>query len=122
LQGVNSKGLEGLTAMLARQREIMARIADEKSELRPYLDQWEKLDSESRSRLRRGRPGEILDALEAVAKGIHARHEAMFGGDGTVPGDAGAAPAAGTAAKDAPGEASGAPDLSQVINIYRSLQ
>jgi hypothetical protein len=103
---VKSQGLEGLAAMLARQNEIMAAIAREKGELKPYLDQWEGLPAPERARLRAGRPGEILDALEGVAKGIQARHQAMFGDDGSAP-----------AAQEEPPR-----DLSQMINLYRGLQ
>jgi hypothetical protein len=104
---VKSQGLEGLAAMLARQQEIMAAIAREKAELRPYLDQWEGLPAAERARLRSGRPGEILDALEAVARGIQARHQAMFGDDGSAAAKAGEEPPR---------------DLSQMINLYRGLQ
>lgn len=108
LEGVKSQGLEGLAAMLARQQEIMAAIAREKGELRPYLDQWEGLATDERARLRAGRPGEILDSLEQVANGIQSRHQAMFGADDTTAGKA--------AQDDAPR------DLSQTINLYRGLQ
>jgi len=108
LESVKSKGLEGLEALLARQGEIMAAIAREKGELKPYLDQWEGLPAPERARLRAGRPGEILDALEGVAKGIQARHQAMFGDDGSAP---------SSAAKEEPPR-----DLSQMINLYRGLQ
>ena len=107
LEGVKSQGLEGLAAMLARQQEIMAAIAREKGDLKPYLDQWEALPAQERALLRAGRPGEILDALEAVAKGIQARHQAMFGGDD----------GAGGKGKEEPPR-----DLSQTINLYRGLQ
>src|SRR4051812_29492532 len=106
LESVKSQGLEGLEAMLTRQSEIMDAIAREKGELKPYLDQWERLPSPERARLRAGRPGEILDALEGVAKGIQARHQAMFGDDGSAP-----------AAKEDPPR-----DLSQMINLSRGLQ
>ena len=82
-------------------------IAREKGELKPYLDQWEGLPAAERARLRAGRPGEILDALEAVAHGIQARHQAMFGDDG----------ASAKPAKEEPPQ-----DLSQMINLYRGLQ
>lgn len=108
LEGVKSQGLEGLAAMLARQQEIMAAIAREKGELKPYLDQWEGLPAGERAKLRAGRPGEILDALEQVAKGIQARHQAMFGGDDA----SGAKPATEEPPRD----------LSQTINLYRGLQ
>jgi hypothetical protein len=109
LEGVKAQGLEGLASMLARQQEIMAAIAREKGELKPYLDHWDMLPPEGRARLRMGRPGEILDALEAVARGIQARHQAMFGDDGS-----GASAAKG---KEEPPR-----DLSQMINLYRGLQ
>jgi hypothetical protein len=107
LEGVKTQGLEGLTAMLARQSEIMDAIAREKDEIKPYLDRWEGLPAPERARLRAGRPGEILDALEAVAKGIQARHQAMFGDDGS---------AAQPKQEEPPR------DLSQMINLYRGLQ
>jgi hypothetical protein len=108
LESVKSQGLEGLEAMLVRQGEIMAAIAREKGDLKPYLDQWEGLPAPERARLRAGRPGEILDALEGVAKGIQARHQAMFGDDGSAP---------ASAANVEPPR-----DLSQMINLYRGLQ
>jgi hypothetical protein len=122
LEGVKSQGLEGLTAMMTRQQEILAAIAREKGELRPYLDQWEALQSGERARLRAGRPGEIMEALETVAQAIQARHQEMFGADdpasGGKPGQVGAAAGAGSQG----GEAAKEPDLSQRINIYRGLQ
>ncbi|MEO7424907.1 MAG: hypothetical protein ABI036_06960 [Fibrobacteria bacterium] len=126
LEGMKSNGLEGLAAMLARQQDVMSAIALEKSGLRPYLDQWEGLQSEMRAQLRAGRPGEILQALETVAQGIQARHAEMFGademsglGNRSAPSAAGGAkPADGGIAKDPPS----APDLSQMINIYRAMQ
>lgn len=108
LEGVKSRGLEGLDSLLARQRDIMDAIAREKAELRPYLDQWEGLPAEERARLRAGRPGEILDGLESVARAIQERHQAMFGDDGSGT----ARPAAEPAPRD----------LSQTINLYRGLQ
>lgn len=93
--------------MLVRQSEIMDAIAREKGEIKPYLDRWEGLAAPERARLRAGRPGEILDALETVAKGIQARHQAMFGDDGS-------------AAK--PSQEEPPRDLSQMINLYRGLQ
>ncbi|MDB5051123.1 MAG: hypothetical protein JWO30_4194 [Fibrobacteres bacterium] len=116
LEGVKSQGLEGLTAMLARQQEILAAIAKEKGELRPFLDQWEGLQPEARAGLRAGRPGEILEALETVAQGIQARHQAMFGAE-----DAGAQAAPGQGGQPQQ-PAAKEPDLSQMINIYRSMQ
>lgn len=126
LQGMKNQGLDGLAAMLARQQEILAAIGKEKGGLRPFLDQWEGLPAAERARLRAGRPGEILDALETVAQAIHARHQEMFGADEAAPGSApsSATPSAGTAASDgSPGNpASPETDLSQRINIYRGLQ
>jgi hypothetical protein len=109
LEGVKAQGLEGLTSMLARQQEIMAAIAREKGELKPFLDQWEKLPPGERARLRAGSPGGILDALEAVARGIQSRHQAMFGDDGSG--------GAGKPKQEEPPR-----DLSQMINLYRGLQ
>jgi hypothetical protein len=129
LEGMKSQGIEGLTAMLAKQQEILAAIGREKGGLRPFLDQWEGLPAAERARLRAGRPGEILDALEAVANAIQARHQAMFGADDAAMGSArsaatgasgesGAIPSAGSGGQQPAPE----PDLSQRINIYRGLQ
>ncbi|MDB6036127.1 MAG: hypothetical protein JWM16_6465 [Verrucomicrobiales bacterium] len=118
LAGVKSQGLEGLAAMLARQQEIMGAIAKEKGELKPYLDQWEALQPEVRAKLRAGRPGEILEALETVAQGIQARHQEMFGADDPAT----AAGASGKQAGGDPAKTEKQPDLSQMINIYRALQ
>jgi hypothetical protein len=133
LEGVKKQGLEGLAAMLTRQQEILASIAREKGELRPFLDQWEGLPAAERSRLRAGRPGEILESLESVAQTIQARHQDMFGGDpasGLPP--ASGAPGAGASAPGSgpqggpgggnPPAAGNEADLSQRINIYRGLQ
>ena len=126
LQGMKNQGIDGLAAMLARQQEILAAIALEKGGLRPFLDQWESLPAAERARLRAGRPGEILDALEAVAQAIQARHQEMFGADDARMGSAPAArtsttdsAAAGGSGQEAPSQE---PDLSQRINIYRGLQ
>jgi hypothetical protein len=129
LDGMKNQGIEGLTAMLAKQQEILAAIGREKGGLRPFLDQWEGLPAAERARLRAGRPGEILDALETVANTIQARHQAMFGADEAALGAAtssgasasGPALSGGTAGSgnDAPAQE---PDLSQRINIYRGLQ
>ena len=112
LEGMKTQGMEGLAALMARQGEVLQAIGREKAELRPYLDQWEQLPPEARGALRKGEAGEILDALEAVAQGIAARHQEMFGED---PG----------AAKPAQGEAKSGDeppqDLSQTINFYRGL-
>ena len=115
LDSVKNQGLEGLAAMLERQQEIMAAIVREKGELRPFLDQWESLEKGERARLRAGRPGEILESLETVAKAIQARHQEMFGADET------AGPASG-GKPGAPMETEKQPDLSQMINLYRALQ
>jgi hypothetical protein len=127
LDGMKNQGVEGLAAMMASQQEVLADIAREKAGLRPYLDQWEALQPDQRSRLRLGKAGEILDALEGVAQGIAARHQDWFGADpGGVP--AARPDAIGAAAKAADpasaGKESPAPgtDLSQTINIYRALQ
>lgn len=113
LDGMKGQGVEGLTALLASQQEVLQSIAREKAELKPYLDQWERLEAGDRAKLRQGRAGEILDALEAVAQGIQAKHQAMFGDDGS----AGPAGASGQAKAEEP-----APDLSQTIKFYRGLQ
>ena len=126
LQGMKSQGLDGLAAMLAKQQEILAAIGREKGGLRPFLDQWEGLPAAERARLRAGRPGEILDALETVAQAIQARHQEMFGADDSAPGSAssagnpspGKAASGGSAGQAPPQE----PDLSQRINTYRGLQ
>lgn len=127
LEGVKNQGLEGLAAMLARQQEIMADIARGKAELKPYLDQWEGLPADVRAKLRAGRPGEILEALETVAQGIQSRHQAMYGADEPVaPDSSGNVPAPGNGPAGAAGKAAAdaekQPDLSQMINIYRALQ
>lgn len=112
LDGMKGRGVEGLAAMLASQQEVLVAIAREKAELKPLLDSWETLDPARRGQLREGRAGEILDALEAVAKSIQARHQEMFGDDPKE---------TNPAAAPAPAAASGQ-DLSQTINLYRSLQ
>lgn len=123
LDGMKSQGLEGLAAMMASQQEVLAAIAREKAELKPYLDRWEGLRPEQRTRLRQGKAGEILDALEGVAKGIAARHQDWFGEDpGGAPAARPGAPGAAAGQAGAEGAAAQAPDLSQTINIYRALQ
>lgn len=120
---MKSQGLEGLSAMLVRQHEVMAAIAKEKSGLRPYLDQWEGLKPETRAQFRAGRAGEILSALEVVAQGIQARHAEMFGADEAAAASAPAASQPGQPSGDAAGKAAAeTPDLSQMINIYRAMQ
>jgi len=113
---MQSQGLEGLEALMARQGEVLQSIGREKAALRPYLDQWERLPAEERGAHRRGEAGRILEALEAVAQGIQARHQEMFGED---PGAA----RPGQGKPDADAGAEGAPprDLSQTINLYRGL-
>lgn len=119
LDGMKNQGMEGLAALLASQQDVLLAIAREKAELKPHLDQWELLLPDIRSRLRKGKAGEILDALETVAQGIQARHQDWFGAE---PGDA-PAPNPGAAGQSTGKEAGeAAPDLSQTINIYRSLQ
>lgn len=113
--------------MLARQQEILAAIGREKGGLRPFLDEWEGLPAAERARLRAGRPGEILDALETVAQAIQARHQEMFGVDDAAPGTAASQGNSTPAATDSSGgsgdsAASRETDLSQRINIYRGLQ
>lgn len=127
LQGMKNQGIDGLAALLARQQEVLAAIAAEKAGLRPFLDQWEGLPAAERARLRAGRPGDILDSLETVARAIQARHQEMFGADDAAAFTDPAYPAApgpqasasGGSGKDAPAQE---PDLSQRINIYRGLQ
>jgi transposase len=115
LQGVKNQVLEGLAGLMTRQADVMAAIAREKSELRPFLDQWEGLKPEVRQELRNGKAGDILTALETVAKSIQAKHQEMFGEDlgAATPGQGGAE-GGGAEAKPQ--------DLSQTINIYRALQ
>ena len=103
--------LEGLSELLTRQQAVTQAIAEEKAQLRPYLDQWEALTAGERERLRAGKPGEILEALETVAQAIQARHQDWFGADAApASADAGDAGSAGQA------------DLDQLINLYRSQQ
>ena len=117
LKAVKNQVLEGLAGLMTRQGEILSAIAREKAELRPFLDQWEALRPEARERLRGGRAGEILLALENVAHAIQARHQDMFGAD-----DGGIADP-GKAQPGEAGQAAAQPaDLSQTINIYRALQ
>ena len=122
LEGMKTQGAEGLAALLAGQQEVLQAIAREKAGLKPYLDAWEKLDPARRGELRKGEAGSILDALEAVAKGIQARHADWFGeepANGTA-GDAAQGGQAGSKGGQADGN--GGQDLSQTINFYRSLQ
>jgi hypothetical protein len=119
LKGVQSQGLEGLAAMLSRQQEILASIAREKGDLKPFLDQWEALPAGERARLRAGKPGEILEALETVAQTIQSRHQQMFGAEDA---SLGAAPPAGGAQAQAGTDKPAEPDLSQRIHLYRGLQ
>lgn len=116
LSAVKNQLLDGLSAVVAKQGDIMTAIAKEKSELKPYLDEWEKLQPEIRSQYRQGKAGNILSALENVAQSIQAKHQEMFGSD--EPSLAGSNGSSGEnkIALDP------APDLSQTINIYRSFQ
>jgi len=90
--------------------------ADRKAELKSYLDRWQALEPSERERLRQGKAGEILAAMDAVANAIQGRHQDWFGAE--LPA-AGAAPAKDAGSADKGGEAG---DLSQMINIYRGLQ
>lgn len=114
LQGMGAQSVDGIAALMAGQQDVLMSIAREKAELKPYLDEWEKLAPEERGRLRQGKAGEILDALETVARGIQARHQDWFGED---PGTEKAKPA-GEAGKPAAAEAQ---DISQKIKLYRGL-
>jgi hypothetical protein len=111
LDGMKNQGVEGLAAMLASQQEVLLSIAREKAQLKPYLDAWEKLEPGRRSALRQGKAGEILDALEEVAKGIQARHADWFGEEPDEKSGGGG-----------DGGKSEGQDLSQTINFYRSQQ
>jgi hypothetical protein len=124
LEGMKTQGAEGLAALLAGQQEVLLAIAREKAELKPFLDAWEKLDPARRGELRKGEAGDILDALEAVAKGIQARHADWFGDDPGTGAQGGTAQGgqAGGAARDGRAGGDGGQDLSQTINFYRSLQ
>jgi hypothetical protein len=110
---MQSQGMEGLAALMARQGEVLEAIGREKAELRPYLDRWEQLPADERGTYRQGDAGRILDALEAVAQGIQARHQEMFGED---PGAAKPEPGKPQAPAPAPPQ-----DLSQTIKFYRGL-
>lgn len=112
---MQNQGMEGLAALMSRQGEVLQAIGREKAGLRPYLDRWEQLPADERGAHRQGEAGSILAALEAVAQGIQARHQEMFGED---PGGAGKPdqPGQGAAADTAPPQ-----DLSQTINLYRGL-
>ena len=98
LKSVKSQVVDGLTEVLGKQNEVMTAITNEKSSLKPYLDQWELLDAKVREKLRSGKAGEILLALETVAHSIQAKHQEMFGG-----------------------EENKSENLSQTINIYRAM-
>ena len=116
LEAMKSRGVEGLTELLARQQAVLSEIADRKAELKSYLDRWQALEPSERERLRQGKAGEILAAMDAVANAIQGRHQDWFGAE--LPA-AGAAPAKDAGSADKGGEAG---DLSQMINIYRGLQ
>lgn len=107
LEGMKNQGVEGLAALLQKQQAVYVDIASQTADIKPLLTRWEALPAEERERLRKGKAGEILAALETVAQAIQARHKEMFGGD---------AGAAEEKSGDAPA------DLSQKINLYRGLQ
>jgi hypothetical protein len=107
LEGMKNQGVEGLADLLQRQQAVYVDIAGQMAELKPLLTKWEGLRPEVREKLRQGKPGEILTALETVAQSIQGRHKEMFGGE---PGDK-------TAEKPDEGA-----DLSQRLNLYRGLQ
>lgn len=98
LASVKNQAMESLTQLLSRQALIMDAITQEKMALKPYLDQWESLDSQVREKFRSGKAGEILVDLEKVANSIQAKHQEMFGA-----------------------EESKSENLSQTINIYRAM-
>jgi len=98
LKSVKSQVVDGLTEVLGKQNEVITAITNEKSSLKPYLDQWESLDAKVREKLRSGKAGEILLALETVAHSIQSKHQEMFGG-----------------------EENKSENLSQTINIYRAM-
>ncbi len=128
---MGSRSVEAITALAAGQQDVLAAIAGEKAGLKPYLDAWEKLEPGERERLRKGRAGEILDALEAVAKGIQARHQDWFGedaaaGESKPAPQAGGTPGTGGTTADGGARASGSAadpggDIAQKINMYRGL-
>lgn len=124
LEGVKKQLLEGLSGLMTRQQEIMAAISKEKEGLRPYLDRWEALPPDERQQLRNGKAGEILGALEAVAKSIQSKHQEMFGGEDAGASAGGSDGSGGSGGKSGQGakEAAKPADLSQTINIYRALQ
>jgi hypothetical protein len=117
LHAVKNQVLEGLPELLTKQSDIMSAIAQEKTELRPYLDQWELLKPEVRQAMRNGRAGEIQLELEKVAHAIQARHQEMFGADEGGANQTGQA----QGGLEAKAPAAPAPDLSQTINSYRAL-
>lgn len=116
LEGMKSQGMEGLAALMAGQQDVLQSIAREKAELKPHLDRWESLDPEERARLRQGKAGEILDALETVARNIAARHKDWFGDDGS------AAPESSKEGGAVKKDNQPPQDLSQTINMYRGLK
>ena len=117
LNAVKNHVLDGLAGHMTRQGEVLSSIAREKADLRPYLDQWEGLKPEVRQQLRDGKAGQILLALEDVAKGIQAKHQEMFGAEDT--GVSGGAVGNAGASQESVAKQ---PDLSQTINAYRALQ
>jgi hypothetical protein len=118
LEAVKSQAMDGLADLLNRQGEVMASIGQEKSELRPLLDKWESLKPEVRQKLREGRAGNILTALETVAHAIQAKHQEMFGEEVAGAAASGSTSEAGSGSDGS----SAAQDLSQTINKYRALQ
>jgi hypothetical protein len=116
LEGMKTQGMEGLAALMAGQQEVLLAIAREKAELKPHLDRWEMLRPDERARLREGKAGEILDALEAVAQSIAARHKDWFGDDGSLAQEPSKDAGAGKKDEQPP------QDLSQTINMYRGLK
>ena len=117
LHAVKNQILEGLPELITRQSDIMSSIAREKTELRPFLDQWEGLKPEVRQELRNGRAGEIQKELEKVAHAIQARHQEMFGADDVGSAESGQI----QGEKQGPDSASPPPNLSETINSYRAL-
>jgi hypothetical protein len=111
LEGMKNQGVEGLADLLQKQQQVYVDIAGQMAEIKPLLNQWESLPAPEREKLRQGKAGEILAALEDVAQAIQKRHKEMFGGDAEAP-----------AADGAEKPAEGPVDISQRINLYRGLQ
>jgi hypothetical protein len=117
LEGMKNQGVEGLADLLQRQQAVYVDIAGQMAEIKPLLNEWEALQPAERERLRQGKPGEILAALEDVAQAIQKRHREMFGGEAPA-----AAAAEGGAQAADPAKSEGPVDISQRINLYRGLQ